>query len=404
MKKPPDAVKKVMEAVCIMMGVKPDKIKDPDGGNKKIDDYWGPAQKQLLGDARFLQNLMEFDKDHMDPRVVEAVSVYTANPDFDPTIVMKGSVAAAGLCKWVHAMVKYDRVAKIVAPKRAALEGAEKALAAAMANLAEKQAVLQEVLNKLDALNRNLKEAEDKKKNLQDQVTDCANKLRRAKQLINGLGGERTRWTELSQVLQVSSTRTEPSSSCSCPHDCVAVAAERLCVCLTWSVVGLFGSDAVRERDGRHHAVLRRHRLPGLLHQRLPRVGDPAVERAAQGQAHPQLRRVQPQCHTGRARQDPVVGHRQAAQRQLLDRQRHHALQEQPLAAHDRPAGAGQPLGEEAGGGRQPQGGQAEPGQLRSHHRELDPVRQSGAARERGRVARPHPRVRAAQADRHRRR
>jgi dynein heavy chain len=83
---------------------------------------------------------------------------------------MQGSVAAAGLCKWVHAMVKYDRVAKIVAPKRAALEGAEKALASAMANLAEKQAVLQEVLNKLDALNRNLKEAEDKKKSLQDQV------------------------------------------------------------------------------------------------------------------------------------------------------------------------------------------------------------------------------------------
>lgn len=64
-------------------------MKDPEGGNKKIDDYWGPAQKQLLGDARFLQNLMDFDKDHMDPKIVEAVSVYTASPDFDPAIVMK---------------------------------------------------------------------------------------------------------------------------------------------------------------------------------------------------------------------------------------------------------------------------------------------------------------------------
>ena len=37
MKKPPAAVKMVMEAVCIMMGVKPEKVKDPAGGTKKIE-------------------------------------------------------------------------------------------------------------------------------------------------------------------------------------------------------------------------------------------------------------------------------------------------------------------------------------------------------------------------------
>lgn len=74
MKKPPAAVKLVMEAVCIMMGVKPDKIKDPNGGTKKVDDYWGPAQKNLLGDSRFLQNLMDYDKDNMDSAMVEKVN------------------------------------------------------------------------------------------------------------------------------------------------------------------------------------------------------------------------------------------------------------------------------------------------------------------------------------------
>lgn len=73
MKKPPTAVKLVMEAVCIMMGVRPDKIKDPHGGNRKIEDYWGPAQKHLLGDSRFLQNLMEYNKDGMDSVMVEKV-------------------------------------------------------------------------------------------------------------------------------------------------------------------------------------------------------------------------------------------------------------------------------------------------------------------------------------------
>lgn len=68
-----------MEAVCIMMGVKPDKIKDPNGGTKKIDDYWGPAQKNLLGDSRFLQNLMDYDKDNMDSVMIEKVTLVLAS-------------------------------------------------------------------------------------------------------------------------------------------------------------------------------------------------------------------------------------------------------------------------------------------------------------------------------------
>ena len=31
---------------------------DPESG-KKVDDYWGVAQKVLLGDPKFLQNLLD---------------------------------------------------------------------------------------------------------------------------------------------------------------------------------------------------------------------------------------------------------------------------------------------------------------------------------------------------------
>lgn len=37
------------------------------------------------------------------------------------------SSAAEGLCKWVLAIVQYDKVAKVVAPKRIALKEAEDA-------------------------------------------------------------------------------------------------------------------------------------------------------------------------------------------------------------------------------------------------------------------------------------
>ena len=61
MKSPPSGVKLVMEAVCILKGVKPDRIPDPSGSGKKIEDFWGPSKK-LLGDMKFLQSLKEYDK------------------------------------------------------------------------------------------------------------------------------------------------------------------------------------------------------------------------------------------------------------------------------------------------------------------------------------------------------
>lgn len=61
MKNPPAAIKLVMEAVCILKGVKPDRIPDPSGSGKKIEDFWGPS-KRVLGDMKFLQGLKEYDR------------------------------------------------------------------------------------------------------------------------------------------------------------------------------------------------------------------------------------------------------------------------------------------------------------------------------------------------------
>ena len=200
MKKPSMAIKMTMAAIAIMLGVKPDKkVKD---GNPRIDPYWGPATKEVLNDPKFLTRLQTYDRDNMNSDVVAKAKTFTDDPEFDPEVVAKkGSVAAAGLAKWVHAMVKYDRVARLVAPKRAALAEAEATLQTAQAELAEKQAALKEVMDKLAELEAGLKAAEEKKEALKNQVEDCEAKLRRADALIKGLGGEKTRWTEMSKTL-----------------------------------------------------------------------------------------------------------------------------------------------------------------------------------------------------------
>lgn len=65
--------------------------------------------------------------------------------EFDPERIKNVSTACEGLCKWVRAMEVYDRVIKIVAPKKARLAEAEAELAAQMDTLNAKRAQLQEV-------------------------------------------------------------------------------------------------------------------------------------------------------------------------------------------------------------------------------------------------------------------
>lgn len=46
MKNPPDAVKLVMAAVCIIKGSKPDRVPDPATGRMLLD-YWGPSKRYV---------------------------------------------------------------------------------------------------------------------------------------------------------------------------------------------------------------------------------------------------------------------------------------------------------------------------------------------------------------------
>ena len=202
MKKPPAGVKLVMEAVCILKGVKPEKVKDPAGGLRKVEDYWIPAQK-LLGDSGFLASLRDFDKDNMPNSVIKKITKMVAMPEFQPEVIKKASIAAYGLCCWARAMESYDRVAKIVAPKREKLAAAEAEYAELMAGLEEKRAKLQEVEDNLQALNDKLNEMQDKKAKLEHDVDQCEKKLVRAEKLIGGLGGEKDRWKEVAAGLAV---------------------------------------------------------------------------------------------------------------------------------------------------------------------------------------------------------
>ncbi|KAF7282405.1 hypothetical protein GWI33_002719 [Rhynchophorus ferrugineus] len=202
MKNPPDAVKLVMAAVCIIKGVKPDRVPDPSTGRMLLD-YWGPS-KRVLGEMNFLQALKDFDKDNIKPDIMAKLrKEYIPHKDFKPNIVAKASSAAEGLCKWIIAMDMYDKVYKIVAPKKAKLAAAEKEFAEMMEKLTAKRNEVIRLEKQLAELNEKLEEAVKKQKELQDSVDLCNSKLIRAQKLIGGLGGEKTRWTACADALQI---------------------------------------------------------------------------------------------------------------------------------------------------------------------------------------------------------
>ena len=70
MSNPPAPVKMVMEAVCIMKGVKPARVKNKDG--KMGDDYWESAKKMLM-DSKFLDLLKAYDKDNIKPKIIKKI-------------------------------------------------------------------------------------------------------------------------------------------------------------------------------------------------------------------------------------------------------------------------------------------------------------------------------------------
>ncbi|MEE6497717.1 hypothetical protein FKM82_002819 [Ascaphus truei] len=206
MQNPPAPVKLVMESICVMKGIKPDRKPDPSGSGKMMEDFWGPSKK-VLSDLKFLESLKVFDKDNIPAAIMKKIrEKFIDNADFQPSVIKNVSSACEGLCKWVRAMEEYDRVAKVVAPKRERLKEAEGKLFIQMQQLNTKRAELKAVEDHLQALNDEFSAMNVRKGELENNIEICSQKLVRAEKLISGLGGEKDRWTEAARLLGIKYT------------------------------------------------------------------------------------------------------------------------------------------------------------------------------------------------------
>lgn len=179
--------------------MKPDRVPGDDG--RMVEDYWKPSLR-ILGDLHFLDALLNYDKDNILERIITKIrtSILT-NPNFDPDKIRNASTACEGLCRWVIAISEYEKVARVVAPKKVALAKAEAVYDEAMAQLEVKRAQLKEVQDRLAILEDILAQRKRDYQTMIDEVNECEQKLRRAEELIGGLGGEYNRWSETAKTL-----------------------------------------------------------------------------------------------------------------------------------------------------------------------------------------------------------
>ncbi|KAJ8670787.1 hypothetical protein QAD02_002046 [Eretmocerus hayati] len=176
--RPPAKVEMVMEAVMIL---------------KNSEPSWAESKRQL-GDVNFINQLRDFDKDHISDRTLRTIGKYTSNPEFQPEKVGIVSTAAKSLCMWVIAMEEYGKLFRIVAPKRRKLEAALESLHEKETALAEARAQLQKLQEELQKLQRMYDAKMKEKEDLISLEKLLKLKLERAAMLVDGLSGEKGRW------------------------------------------------------------------------------------------------------------------------------------------------------------------------------------------------------------------
>lgn len=164
---------------------------------------WSVAQKFVKSNSKnFVKNLLNFPKEIAKGNKVldknfPKIRPYLELEEFKKTELMaKTSKPAGGVLTFIKYMVAYYDAMKEMIPKLDSRDKATKEKEEADTELAEVQAQVKELNEKLDIKKKELKKANDDKDRAQWEEDNCNRKLDLATRLVNALGSEKVRWAE----------------------------------------------------------------------------------------------------------------------------------------------------------------------------------------------------------------
>uniref|UniRef100_A0A3Q3FTJ5 Dynein, axonemal, heavy chain 5 like n=1 Tax=Labrus bergylta TaxID=56723 RepID=A0A3Q3FTJ5_9LABR len=195
--KPPHLIMRIMDCCLLLFQRKMDTVTmDPE--RPCVKPSWGDAQK-LFGSAGFLLSLQQFPKDKINEEIVELLNPYFGMEDYTMENAKKVCGNVAGLLQWTKAMATFFGINKEVLPLMANLAIQESRSKVASNELAKAEALLDEKQAEFDKVKAKCDAAMKEKQDLLDDAQMCKNKMQAASALIDGLSGEKVRWTEQSK-------------------------------------------------------------------------------------------------------------------------------------------------------------------------------------------------------------
>jgi dynein heavy chain len=177
--KPPKEVQKVLECVCVIKNIK--------------DVSWKSA-KGMMSATDFKASLQALDVDAITSNQLKIVKNVLREMDVSVQRMQEISTAGAGLLKFVLAVIGYCNVAKVIAPKRAAVASLEKNLALSKNEFAKITKELKALGEQLGTLQTQFHTAKAEQLDLKKMADLMERRLSAADKLISGLGSERIRW------------------------------------------------------------------------------------------------------------------------------------------------------------------------------------------------------------------
>ncbi len=190
-----------MDCVLILFMKKLDPpILDP-AGRACLKPSWSESLK-LMSSGGFLPGLLNFPKDSINEETVELMAPFLNMEDYNLESAKKVCGDVAGLCSWTQAMSTFFAINKEVLPLKANLIVQEARLQVAMKDLGAAQAQLDEKERELQIVQAEFDKAMSEKQALLDDAEGCRRKMQNASALIDGLAGERIRWTESSKMFE----------------------------------------------------------------------------------------------------------------------------------------------------------------------------------------------------------
>ncbi|KAL6445584.1 hypothetical protein ACFW04_000844 [Cataglyphis niger] len=192
--KPPYLITIIMDCVLILFGRKLEPVK-PDYEHQFLTPSWSESLK-MMADTRFLYNIQNFPKDNINAETVDLMLPYINYHMYTYEAAKQACGNVAGLLQWTISMVAFYEINKDVLPLKANLVVQESKYQKANKNLLKAEGQLKEKDDALKIVQSEFDAVMQERQIIVDQAAACQAKMDTAAAMLEGLSGERIRWTE----------------------------------------------------------------------------------------------------------------------------------------------------------------------------------------------------------------